>query len=90
MAVIGGRKAFEEETKKENTLSVLLKVKVIQKAYRKMDMNSDVVVMYIDQMRPDIPDYKKVGGRFPFSFTTSTDEENLRKLIERYIKGNIR
>ncbi len=89
LAVVGGREAFEEETKKEDTLSVILFVNVIQQTYAGMDMSSDIFTFYIAQLRPGVDEYKKAQGMTPYSITTSTDEKRISEIIRSVLKNKI-
>ena len=89
LAVKGGREALKNETKKENTLSVILFVNVIQRAYAGMDMNSDIFSFYIAQLRPGVAEYEKVQSMAPYSITTSTDEKRIDEILRSVLKNKI-
>jgi len=91
LAIVGGRKAFEEETKKENTLSVILFVNIMPKGYAEMEMNSDIVAFHIAHMRPDVAELEKNHPiMVPFAITTSTQEKRIREIIRNVLKNKIR
>lgn len=85
----GGWDALEEVTKSEKTLSVLLHIGPYHKGYKDIDMHSDVVVFYISQMRPGVPELRKSKPMLPFFVTVSTEPQKIEQIIRDYIKSTI-
>ncbi|MDH5721855.1 MAG: hypothetical protein OEY94_00850 [Alphaproteobacteria bacterium] len=81
-----GRKEFHQATLQENTLALLLHVRVTSKGSWGMDMNSDIVSFYLSQMRKETDDYTEDKYMLPFSMTTST----YPKILEKYIKSTLK
>ncbi|MGN7437405.1 MAG: hypothetical protein ACTHOO_02085 [Alcanivorax sp.] len=85
----GGREAFEEETKKENTLSVMLFANIIPRGHVGMKMDTDIFTFYIAKMRPGVVEYKKFYNAYPFLITTATPEKRIDEILRSALKNQI-
>ncbi len=84
-----GQERFEAATKEKDTLSILLKVGLIESDSRYMDTDSHTVVFYMDQLRPGVPEYNKTQHGFPYSMSVSVDEETIGKTLKYFIRSQI-